>query len=243
MFCPFCGATVADGAAFCSTCGKSLSAQPSVAVQAPPITDYQAQKNAVRQSEINALDNGLRYFMQKKDDFDAYDMVCELVNYYAGGAKSSLLVWGCIIATFGIIGLLAAASGGGAALLGMFLAFLLPGGMMIAGGILMKINNRKKYAYYQQEYANLSQSLYEHYLGYPNCPVGPEYVNPEILSLVMGILQSGRADTIKESLNILESSVKQSEIDAYLEMIESNTAAINAQTRVAAVFAAANFFK
>lgn len=235
MFCPHCGQQVADGAAFCTACGKGLTAAPAPS----PAIDFQAQKNAIRQSEISALTKALQYFSQKRDEFTEYDYVCELVNHYARGAKSSLLVWGIIITAFGLLAMMA----GEEAFLGSLLGFVLPGSLMIFGGIMMKVKNRKNYKYFQSEYARLSQELYDHYVNYPNCPVGPEYANPEILEIILGVLQSGRADTIKESINLLINDSERAEMSEYLDMIEQNTAAINAQTRVAAVFAAANFFK
>lgn len=233
MFCPSCGQQIADGSAFCSVCGKSTTN-----VAPAPVIDYQAQKQAVRQSEIKALSQALDHFNQKREEFTEYDCVCELVNHYAQGAKGALLVWGIIIATAGILMLMVPE-----AFLGALIAFVVPGGAMIFGGIMMKVKNRKNYAYFQQEYARLSEELYNHYVSYPNCPVGPEYANPEILEIILGVLQSGRADTIKEAINLLIDDAERSEMSEYLEMIEQNTAAINAQTRVAAVFAAANFFK
>ncbi len=242
MFCPYCGSNVLDGASFCSACGKNVtSAQEITSAPAQPAVDYQAQKNAVRQSEINTLAKAIQYFSQKREQFEEYDLVCDLVNDFAKGAKSALLVWGCIITTFGIIATMGAISSGD--IIPVMLVILLPGIAMMVGGILMKVNNRKKYEYFQTEYARLSEELYNHYINYPNCPVGPEYANPDILELIMEVLQSGRADTIKESINLLVAEINQSEMNEYLEMIEAHTASINAQTRVAAVFAAANFFR
>lgn len=238
MFCSKCGSQVADGAAFCASCGASLTVAPAPAQPAQPAIDFQAQKNAIRQSEMAALSNALDYFNQKRSEFEEYDLVCDLVADFARGAKSGLLVWGCIITTFGLLTLLS-----GEAILPLLLVLVLPGAAMIAGGILMKVNNRKKYEYFQNEYSRLSQELYTHYINYPNCPVGPEYSNPEILEIIMGILQSGRADTIKESINLAIREANETEVSEYLEMIEQNTAAINTQTKVAAVFAAASFFK
>ncbi len=240
MFCPKCGQQIADDSSFCMHCGNSIS---GAVAPVQPVVDFQAQKNNVRQSELNALNNAYEYFSQKRSEFEEYDAVCTLVNYYAGGAKSSLLVWGCIILTFGLIALLAVFSEGSAdGILGVLLAIMLPASLMIAGGVLMKVNNRKKYAYYQSEYARLSQELYAHYTAYPNCPIGPEYANPDILATIASVLRSGRADTIKESINLLLSDADAEAMNAYLASIEQNTNAINAQTRVAAVFAAANFF-
>lgn len=249
MFCSNCGAQIPEGGKFCSGCGQAINADGTVTpvVQAPAVDNmiaFQAQKNALRQSEIGALENTLAHFNQKRTEFEEYDLVCELVNDFSRGAKSALLVWGIIIVSCGLLGLLGVLSEGVMeGVLGVLLAFILPGAAMMVGGILMKVNSAKKKAYFEAEYARLSQELYDHYVAYPNCPVGPEYVNPEILELILSTLISGRADTIKESINLLIAEANQAEVNAYLESIEAQTASINANTRVAAVFAAANFFK
>ena len=242
MFCPSCGQQIDDGAQFCMHCGKAVSA--SVPAPAQPAIDYQAQKNAIRQSEMKSLSDALEHFNKKRSVFEEYDLVCELANDFSRGAKGALFVWGIIISAFGLFALLGSASSGGSgAILGTLVALVLPGAMMIAGGIMMKVNNKRTRAYFENEYARLSQELYDHYVSYPNCPVGPEYANPEILEILMGILQSGNADTIKEAINIALSEADRAEMNEYLSMIEQNTASINANTRAAAFFAAANFFK
>lgn len=236
MFCSFCGTQLADGSAFCSSCGKQLDMSVAAPVQVVQ-PSYQDQKNAVRDSELAVMQSLYNHFSQATEDYEAYDACCELVNYYSKGAKSSLLVWGCIIATFGIIACLAPE-----AFLGALIGFLIPGAAMIVGGILMKKANRKNYKEYLELYDQLSNSLAQHYANYPNCPVGPEYTNPVILDAMMSILQSGRADTIKECINILIDTARQNEIDAYLDEIERNTAQTEANSRAAAVFLAADFF-
>lgn len=248
MFCIYCGTQVADGE-FCPHCGKRIAlsqtnytpdpqAQTLDAVEAQ-LLQFQVQKNAVRQSEINSLNNAIRHFSQKKAEFDEYDTVCNLVNDYARGAKKGLIVWGVIVAVIGLLVLLVSLT------LRQYihawdnyrfviqipvkeilLFFVIPSAMMIAGGILMQINNRKKYAAYQEQCANLSQELYIHYTKYPNCPVGPEYTNPDILARIRDILISGRTDTIKESINILISDANQDSVNKSLAITAQALASI-----------------
>lgn len=235
MFCSFCGANIADGSAFCSVCGKQLTQVPS---QVTYQQSYDEQKNALRKSEIGTLQSLIDHFSQAADEYEAYDDCSELVNYYSRGAKSALIVWGAIIASFGFLVCLA----GPNALLGGLLVFFLPGALMIFGGILMKINNRRKYEKYLELYDKLANALVEHYLDYPDCPIGPEYSNPLVLNHLMSILQSGRADTIKESINIMVNDARLDDIDDYLAEIQQNTIEANANSRAAMVFLAADFF-
>lgn len=241
MFCPHCGKQTVDGVAFCSSCGGALA---PVAVQPQQsAAEFQTQKNAIRQSEMKELNDAMVYFAPKAEQFQAYDRICDLLAHYSRGARSALLVWGCIIATCGLLfsGSLLISEPSAAFALMCILG--LPGILMIVGGILMKVKNKKNLNYCQEEYARLSQELSDYYVSYPDCPVGPEYANPEILGILMDYLKSGRADTIKESINLAISDAKQNEMDEYMSAIAQQTAAINAQTKVATFFAAASFFR
>lgn len=233
MFCNNCGSQVPDGASFCNNCGASIAGAAQAQMQ-----QFQNQKNAVRQSEIASLEDAIAYFGQKRDLYNEYDLVSELVIDFARGAKKSLLVWGIIISALGVLMLLAGPEAFAGALL-----FIFPGAAMIVGGILMQVNNKKKYAYFSSEYTRISAELTDYYNAYPNCPVGAEYSNPEILESILGVLRSGRADTIKESINLLISDAERSEMQATMQAIEAYTAKTSASASTAAFFAAANFFK
>lgn len=259
MFCSHCGNQVADNSAFCPACGKSLNANAvapvdNAAMQAQyqqyqqmqeyQMQQFQMQKNTIRQSEISSLNQAFNYFYQKKAEFDAYDEACNMVNYYSQGAKSGLIVWGAIIASIGLISSLSYVehqSAGG--LFAILCCTVFPAIAMIFGGIKMKVNNRKNLNHYQEEYSRLSQELYTYYTNYPGCPIGPEYANPDIITLIMEVLRSGRADTIKEAINVLIADANQADMDEYLLQIQQNTEAINTRTKVAAIFAAASFFR
>ena len=234
MYCGKCGSFVPDGAAFCNNCGENLQ----MVAQAQM---FQAQKNAIRQSEMDELERAIAHFNQKRAEFEEYDYVSNQVVHYARGARKSLIVWGAIIASIGLLMLAVAGSEAGVAPAAMI--FLLPGIAMIAGGILMQVNNKKKLNEYSEQYARLSYELMNHYNAYPNCPVGAEYSNPEVLEIILGALRSGRADTIKESINVLISDAERAEMQEALSAIEAYTAQTSAGARAAAVFAAASFFR
>ena len=250
MFCPNCGQTIAEGARFCANCGNNLSAN-----QVNLVTDYQAvstmqqyqlQKSAARQSELRVLDSLIMHFSQKQEQYDNYDTACEAVCHYSRGAKKGLIVWGAILATFGFILLLATAE---SAVVGLLL-FLLPGLFMVFGGIMMQVANRKNHRQALNIWQQLSDELCAHYAAYPNCPVGPEYSNPQILHTLRSTLQSGRADTIKECLNLMIADANQRAIENYLEDIQHNVEQIQRSAQqsarantASAIFLAASFFR
>lgn len=254
MFCVKCGTQLPDGASFCSTCGCDINAtsmnESSTSVvdfnaqmlQAQQIQaqQYQMQKNGIRQSEIDSLSRAYAHFNLKHSTFQEYDKVSERLNYYSRGARSALIVWGAIITTFSLFFALGVANQEIPFL--VFAMFFFPGVAMITGGIMMKVNNKKKCRWYESEYIRLAQELNDHYNAYPQCPVGAEYANPEILKVIMGVLNSGRADTIKEAINLMIAEVNQAEMTLYLQNIEAYAKSTANYSKASAVFAAASFF-
>jgi hypothetical protein len=243
MFCPYCGATVADNTAFCCQCGKNIQqfrGVQTVETNQAQVQQYQAQKQAARQGEIQTLDRVIQHFVPRQAAFDAYDDACKKVNHYARGAKSALLVWGCIALSFGLMFLAFSYADsvwrGAEALPSMLSMFVVPGALMIVGGILMKVNNRSRHRRSLEEYGQLSAELCNHYVALPDNPVGAEFCNPHVLIELMRILQSGRADTVKESLQCLTASKNQARIGNYLAQTQKNTAVINAQTGISIIF-------
>lgn len=246
MFCPNCGQALADGANFCANCGNSLTTSQNVPVMdvTSSMHQYQVNKNATRQSELRVLDQLVSYFSQKEEQYNDYDLVTEAVNYYSRGAKKGLIVWGAILAAFGFIFLLARFDSEAASLATVgFFVFLLPGLAMIFGGVMMQIANKKNYQKALDAWQMLSEELSIHYMAYPNCPIGPEYSNPQILRALRSTLQSGRADTIKECLNLMVSDANQRAMEDYLAQIQRNAAQAARSSTAAAIFMAASFFR
>ena len=216
MFCTYCGKQIDDQSAFCMYCGKNISNTFKPQHVEQGVDEFKIQKENIRESETKALQEAIAYFSIKKDVYYEYDNICELVDKYSKGAKSTLLVWGSIFSTIGLVGQLSSSGDAGVCLI----LLLLPGLMMIGGGIAMKVNSAKKYNSYQEKFTMLSQELYQFYSNYPNCPIGFEISNPRILTQILYVLQSGRADTIKESINLLINDKTQEELKAQLEAIE-----------------------
>lgn len=233
MFCQHCGKPLPDGAAFCPACGGGISA---------PATDYQAQKQAVRDSEIAVLRDAIRHFEQKRQQYAAYDNACAMFNHYARGARSTLIAFGAVLLSLSVLILAVVVAPEiiyerqtVTDLWVVLFGALAPGIIMLTVGISLKVNCRRQYVRYYAQCTQLADELYAHYTEYYNCPVGQEYTNPAVLTVILDVLQSGRADTIKDALNIALNDVNRRRMDAYLAAIESNTAAT-------ARFAAARFF-
>lgn len=242
MNCPHCQRELPPDTKFCPACGGRVQFEPPTL---PSYADPYQQRAEVRQREMNSLGDLIRYFSPKQPEYDAYDDSCKKIIHFARGARSALLVWGCIILSLGLFVFLANIEDADLMddLVGISVVFLLPGIAMLVGGILLKVNNRKKYDNCMQTYRFLSQSLYKHYYGYPNCPVGPEYTNPRILSILMRNVSSGRCDTIQQSINCMIADANYVIINRYCEQIRQQTASVNAGTGVTTIFAAPEFFR
>lgn len=246
MNCPHCKQPLSDGMAFCPGCGNQVS-QPAYTMVDPYAQQqvYLQQKAAARQSEIQILDHTLRHFSMKQTQYDAYDEACRKLIHYGKGARSALIIWGCIVLTFGLIMLISMISDGSVDDGGVAIAVLsiFPGLGMLIGGILMKLNNSKQLAQCQQEYAAYSQELFYHYMLYPNCCVGPEYSNPRVLQILLRNLNSGRCDSIKESINCMIDASGRRDIDRYCQQLSQQTAIVNGSTGVGAIFIPARLFR
>lgn len=272
MYCPYCRSVLADDASFCSNCGKGVKTNqtlPDAAVINQQAQQYQAQKDAVRNSELASLNRLIEHFSKKQAAYDLYDETCKQLPRYARGTKSAPMVFGSILTSFGLFCVafmsfalfspsselyigkpfsfkdlpsLLQSSDDAIALFGGAL-FFLAGSILILVWIFNKIKNTKRKNFYQAQYASLSRELNNHYLDYSNCPVGAEYTNPRILTRLRQLMLSGRADTLKESINRLLADSNQRAIEHYLEEIQRNTAAINRNLRFGSIFIASRFFK
>lgn len=235
MYCSYCQNLLADDAAFCSRCGKSVAhpaVQPDVITEVQPMPQYQMQRETIRNSELSLLNNLMQHFSKKQASYDLYDDVCDKVNRYARGCSNALLIWGIIVLSLAsIIGLVILGDvldyglfdedvfGG---LIVYVMLLLGPGAMMLTGGILKKVHTRRRLNFFVSQHTALSHELHQHYMSYPNCPIGPEFCNPRNIYKLYTMVLSGRTDTLKESLNHLVASSNQRAVSQYLDLTHRN---------------------
>ena len=232
MFCPRCGQPVTAGTAFCICCGAALSA-PN-----PRFADYQAQKNAIRQSEFAALSDVIRHFSQKKNLFAKYDWAASWLYRYSRGPSKSTLILGIIFTALSFLFLLPREPGGFTAAL----FFLVPGLILFIVYMVLKIHFVKKRCIFQDEFLNASEALSDCYQTYPDCPVGPEYTNPAVLTAFLECIRSGRADTIKESIHCTLNDPKLRQMHTYMLRLDEYTADIRAWLPNPTLFFIGDFF-
>lgn len=239
MFCNQCGKQNPDGVQFCHSCGAPLAANSNVAMQ-------QRQQN--RNAEMEELQRMIYYFSQNGAMYEEYDRVCAALDRTAKGKRHALLVWGIIISSIGLLILsmvlpmgLSRGSDYYAAIAIAAFPFLI-GQAMIVGYIVYAVNFNKKAAQLYQRYDELSFALIENYKAYGYCAVGPEYTNPSNLTAILNTIRSGRADSIKEALNVLVNDAYRNNMQQLAAQTARSAAAAARGAKAGAVFSAANFF-
>lgn len=95
--------------------------------------------------------------------------------------------------------------------------------------------------YYQNRYKQLSEELDAHFKNYGYCPVAESYTNPKILREIREPINIGRADTIKESMNLLVQDAHNAEMESHAAATANSARNAARGANVAAFFTAASF--
>lgn len=228
MYCQKCGKQVSEADSFCVNCGNHLYLPNHNTTN---IYKSNLSRNDIRNEEIRELKRMINYFSSKEKTYQAFSESASRVEHFDEDKSVALLVFGIIFT--GFFGLIALT------LISHFQDtrdFLTPFFIMVfaffftaAPGICM-ISGYKKYArafekkreVVLREYDTISEQLRKEYIAYENCPLGFEYCTPEFLSVLLEIILSGRADTIKEALNLVADESKYKVLSERLKRIEKN---------------------
>ncbi len=225
-YCSNCGSLIGEGNRFCNNCGTPIVGQ---AMPLLPTLDQQA---IMRKESINELDRMIMFFGRKQKKYDEYDACSEMLAFLANPqARVKVnIIWGRPYKIWGIIIMLCSLP---AALFfgfyfeeGSFTAFLTVLLIILVFGLLLLIVGIIKNRLYEKEQkfqketllrqnqdriADLATELKTHYNAYGYCTVGSAYTNPKILSAIKNMICSGRADTIKEAINVMINNEQYSE--------------------------------
>lgn len=238
MYCNHCGQQNPDGATFCNHCRAPVSAGTAPVRQ---MNSIDARKNT-RNAELTELERMMRHFSQKNAQYEEYDRLSAELDLYAKGKHHALLVWGIIVSVLGMLlcSVLYFGTVGEAQYMALFL--FLAGQAMVVGYIVYSVRYTKRKETITSRYDAVSYELFEHYCAYGICAVGCEYTNPTNLAAVSRTIRSGRADTIKEALNVLVEDAYRTKMQAFAAQAARSAAAAARGARTSAIFSAANFF-
>lgn len=237
MFCQNCGKQISETDSFCTYCGNQMHSF---------VQKSNLQRNDIRKNEIEELKSIISHFSLKTETYREYDSICLKVEQLNNGKSVRLLVWGIILtalgAFFSISSIVESAVYNGLFALSFLFVFL-PGIIMILFFIRHSKNYDKAKASCFKKYSELSSELFNHYLKYKNCPIGVEYSNPDFLCFLLEKIYSGRADTIKEALNLVVDDSKYRALSEKLSKIQRNTSTAATNAGMAAIFSAANLMR
>ena len=235
MYCNNCGMQNPDGATYCNGCGKPITANAE--------KDSFNERKSNRNSEIIELERMIRYFSKMSDKYDEYDRLTSKINLYSKGKHHALLVWGIILLAIGTFVFSATTSqlSNDLKVLAAIVC-LIPGAGMIVGYIFYSRNFDRNIYNLTEKRDKIADELMEYYEDYGICSVGAKYTNPTNLSIIKDTIQSGRADTIKEAINVLIDDTYRNKMQQLATQTAANTAATARATKATAVFSAANFF-
>ena len=243
--CPNCNGQVQIDASrefgFCSFCGTKImfsDDSPANATQA-----FIGNREAAL-DEIKRIDE---HFSSIAGDFSDLDSVNDDIDFFLNKRYSWNTV-GLVISVFsfliGLIAIYSIADNSDISDAGWAIAFTV---ITVVAFILLifdrrrRINNNNKTLYdLSIEKKEISKRIVETYKAYPHCPIGIEYCRPEVISAIYQYIRKGRAETIKEAVNLLAND----EYNFQMKQIALNTQAIAAENlRVNTINAVSNILR
>ncbi len=209
------------------------------------VSDY---RDAGRNDALDELQRAYQWFSKKQREYDEYDSISNRLPRMNRVGKRALLIWGCIIASVSLMMTFVLISQKDESF-PVGLIGILIGAAMILGFFLIEANRKKTVAQLNNRLEQLGQELTEHFIAFGKCSFGAEYSNPQIISRILNLVRSGRADSVKEGINIMLSDLRMDQMTELsritaenAQIMARNTAAAARGAKAAAVFSAANFF-
>lgn len=258
MYCPSCGSEIKPGERFCMGCGKRVDESREMSLKSEGVDNTLIQQGKTRIDAINEINRMIDYFSQKQNQYDEYDRCSQTIAVKKNGPSSALLVWGIVLIILGILlitGWIPTIIRQNPSFIyliqnrqkDIFVSIILL--LVLFAGIVMVViykmidKRMHKEMYIAVSRMNtLALELTDHYNDYGFCFVGPEYTNPEILKLIANVLKAGRADTIKEAINVLLDDAHKTAMEFQSQLTAQAARQAANGAKVAAVFSAARFF-
>ena len=227
--CPNCNGEVQIDSSrdfgFCTFCGTKVlftKDAPQNAMEA-----FTTNRDAALK-EINRLN---KHFASVSDLYNKIDLISQHIDDLDQKSYTGCMVWGIISATIGVIVLINRNW-----LVGS--VFILIGAMLFVLRFLL--NKKCDQEFYEaiDQKKRWCKEVADMYWAYPHCPIGIEYCRPEIIQSLYDYIRQGRAETIKEAVNLMAADARYKEMRKialdtmnYAEM-SATMSAINAFTNI-----------
>lgn len=215
--CPDCGADIELNAekdfGFCSYCGTKIMLKQVIEVHHTGLNPKDRKDEEI--AEIKKIKD---YIYERVDDYNELEKLRNLLNSYKPQASLGLGVIGMLSA---IIGILAVLCGGISIATFVFLIV----GIVFLCIYLKGVNDDTNTKNEIIETINIRNAdLVDYYKEYKNCPIGMQYFCPVIVDKLYGLMRDGRADSIKEALNVYEDDKHKGKMEKQAMIMAQNTA-------------------
>lgn len=241
MYCLHCGEKILDGANYCINCAQKVTA-PNPLMMNSGIN----QRAQQRQEELNECYRMLNYFSHKANEYDILDRVQWRLNHQNYNSPTALLVVGIIACLIGLGFLCYSASKGrnyGQDYFILAMINLISGVVLLSIYVIVSIERKNNLERDRKDSEKLINELGQYYMNYGYCLVSIEYTNPSALYSIKTVIESGRADTIKEAINVLNEDAYRQQMAHYASRTAQSAAAAARNSTVIAGFTIANYLK
>lgn len=199
--------------------------------------------SAMRNGALTELSKMHQYFSKVQSKYDEFDRINETLPKMNRVGKKPMLVFGIITLSIALIFTVVAANTHSELAITPCVLFSIIGFGLLGGFIAIEIVRKKRVQNYNNRLIQLSKELMYHYNNYGKCQLGADYTNPRIIEKLYDMVQSGRADTIKEAVNQLLSDMRMNEMAGYAQATAFYAQKAAAGAAASAVFSAANLLK
>ena len=225
MFCSNCGKEITDNSKFCPNCGSVVNQ-----IEVTKTRDI-AQGNIL----LDKLNDCKNYFSQISNLYDFHRIGSNLINNTAWLKKvNSKFTEGIICLLLGVITFIPTIKyiieNEWVPLIFLWEVVIAEIVFAIVGGVITLIYKKHKstIAFYQEKLPVIDRKIAEHYNSYTNCPISIEYSDPTTIEKIISYLHSGRAESLKEAINVYEDECHKEQM--MTEMKQMKAAAQEAAT-------------
>ena len=201
--CPNCNGEVQINSArdfgFCTFCGTKI-----LFTKDAPQNAMEAFTNN-RDAALQEIDRLAEHFAPVTDLYNRIDRISRHMDVLEGKTYKGFVVWGVIAIVFGVIAL-----GNRAWLVGTVLALV--GALLIVVRFLLKNKCDREYREAMQQKYRLCREVRDLHEAYPHCPLGIEFCRPEIIRSLYEYIRQGRAETIKEAVNLMAADARYAQM-------------------------------
>ena len=228
-YCPNCGVEVSEQHSVCWRCGTSLSRKPA----AP------SGRVGARQQEMAELDRIRAYFEPKRMEYSELHQNEARINYLTGKRYNSLRITGGIMVLIAVFFLTHLRDE--TEFLGFGLFFGIPGAGILALYFHMLKAKQNEILALNERQQLLQTELSQYCDAYGPCPLGVEYTDPAVLDILYDLLRSGRADSLKEAVNLWLDDIHKATMQSTMNATAEAAADAAHSARASAVMGALNF--